>query len=150
MTRGAHADTSCPEVWARCLSPALLPPLPPRDIEPWWSWSSYRSCGVQRWHLAGCHLLERDRRSPRYLTPRVRSVRFQTSADSPPGNSAHSHLTQSCSFLYTTAAELTCPVSRPPAAFRPTAASEVLPVCTQSRTDRPPADAARQWKDLSL
>ena len=55
MTRGAHADTSCPEVWARCLSPALLPPLPPRDIEPWWSWSSYRSCGVQRWHLAGCH-----------------------------------------------------------------------------------------------
>jgi len=90
VTRGAHADTSCPEVWARCLSPALLPPLPPRDIEPWWSWSSYRSCGVQRWHLAGCHLLERDRRSPRYLTPRVRSVRFQTSADSPPGNSAHS------------------------------------------------------------
>ena len=106
------------------------------------------ACSAGTW--LGATLLERDRRSPRYLTPRVRSVRFQTSADSPPGNSAHSHLTQSCSFLYTTAAELTCPVSRPPAAFRPTAASEVLPVCTQSRTDRPPADAARQWKDLSL
>ena len=42
------------------------------------------ACSAGTW--LGATLLERDRRSPRYLTPRVRSVRFQTSADSPPVN----------------------------------------------------------------